>query len=84
MTALCLHLSKVALKGAIDSLRFAAQNCGCVILGHGQRVAAVHPVVLRVVRVYPATGGWRPPRAFLDICIANTVGLACLMHWCIQ
>ena len=62
-----MHLSKIALKGAVDSIWLAAQNCGCVILGHCQRVAAVHPVVLRTVRVNPATGSWRPSRTLLHI-----------------
>ena len=48
------YLTKIALEGAVDSLRLAAQYGGSVVLGRCKRVTAMHPIVSRLVLVYPA------------------------------
>lgn len=73
------HLSKVALEGAVDRLRLAAENGGCVILGHSQRVAAVHPVVAWLVLMDLATRCWRPSWTLPHIC--NMLTLCQLSVW---
>ena len=62
------HLPKIALKGTIEGLWFAAQNCGCMVTGHSQRVATMHPVIARLVFMDPATSCGCPSRALLHDC----------------
>ena len=68
-SALILYLTKVALESAINRLRLAAQYGGSVIFRHSQGVAAVHPVVLRTVRVDSATACRSPTRTLLHVYI---------------
>lgn len=66
------HLAKVALEGSIHRLGLAAEYGGRVVLGHCQRVAAVHPPVPGLALVDGSTGCGGPSRTLPHNCTHAT------------